>query len=87
MRTTITLADDVLLLARRYARTESISLGEAISRLARQGLQVVAQPAAPQEPPPEALSVPQSRYPAETQGDAILTAEEVRRLLDENGPY
>ncbi|HET6386476.1 MAG TPA: DUF2191 domain-containing protein [Armatimonadota bacterium] len=39
MRTTITLQDDVLHVARSLANARSISLGDAISELVRRGLQ------------------------------------------------
>ena len=86
MRTTLSLSDDVLLRARRYARTESISLGEAISRLAMMGLQMAAEPAPQTGPQPDDTLPASGRFPDE-QGSTLLTAEEVRRLIDENGPY
>jgi hypothetical protein len=39
MRTTLDVADDVLLAARERAAREKISIGEALSRMAREGLQ------------------------------------------------
>ena len=38
MRTTVALDDDVLQLARRYARLRGLSLGKALSDLVRRGL-------------------------------------------------
>lgn len=40
MRTTLTLDDDVLQTARAYAEDRAISLGAAVSELARRGLSV-----------------------------------------------
>ena len=39
MRTTINIDDDVLAAARQLASTEQLTLGEAVSALARQGMQ------------------------------------------------
>ena len=38
MRTTLDISEDVLRAARALARADGISLGEAVSKLARQGL-------------------------------------------------
>ncbi len=40
MRTTLTLADDALGLARKLARRKRVSLGEAVSELVRRGAEV-----------------------------------------------
>ena len=40
MRTTLTLEDDAIELARRLARRRRISLGEAVSELVRRGSEV-----------------------------------------------
>jgi len=40
MRTTLTLSDDAIDLARRLARHKRMSLGEAVSELVRRGAQV-----------------------------------------------
>lgn len=38
MRTTLTIEDDVLLAAKQLARAERVSVGQALSKLARLGL-------------------------------------------------
>jgi hypothetical protein len=40
MRTTLTLQDDALELARKLARRKRVSLGEAVSELVRRGAQL-----------------------------------------------
>ena len=40
MRTTLTLEDDALELARKLARRKRVSLGEAVSELVRRGAQL-----------------------------------------------
>lgn len=94
MRTTLTLADDILLIARRYARRESISLGEALSRLAREGHRAMTDPLSMAiealQPLNEAMAQPKltfHRYPELPSEEKILTAGEVRRLMEEMGPY
>lgn len=44
MRTTLDLDESVLVAARALARDESISLGAAVSELARRGLRAVTSP-------------------------------------------
>jgi hypothetical protein len=44
MRTTLNLEDDALLVAKRYAGREKLSLSEAVSRLVRQAAQRPAEP-------------------------------------------
>jgi hypothetical protein len=53
MRTTVDLDDDVLVAARAIARGKRISLGKALSDLARRGLA----PTPPSEVGPDALPV------------------------------
>ena len=78
MRTTLTLADDVLLVARQSGARDGVSLGEAVSRLAREGYRTQLQ-----QPPIAAM--PRSRYTVLTARDEIVTTEHVRRLMDEEG--
>lgn len=78
MRTTLSLDDDVFGFARAHAQRERISLGEAVSRLARQGIQAQAHVA-------RALPRVQSKYallPARTE---VITSEHVRQLMDQEG--
>ena len=78
MRTTLTLADDVVLIARQCAARDRISLGEAVSRLARDGYRAQTQK-------PAIESSFKSRYSVLPARDEIITTEHVRRLMDEEG--
>lgn len=78
MRTTLALDDDVFAFARAHAQRERISIGEAVSRLARQGIQAAR--AAP------ALSVaPLSRFALLPARAEVITPEHVRKLMDQEG--
>jgi hypothetical protein len=73
MRTTLTLDDDVLRAARSLARARALSLGAAVSELARTGLlqrRTSAEPAA----------FPAFDVPADA---PTITLEDVRALEDE----
>lgn len=72
------LSDDVFLIARQVAARDRVSLGEAVSRLARQGYR-----AQTQQPATEAVL--KSRYSVLPVRDEIITTEHVRRLMDEEG--
>jgi hypothetical protein len=72
MRTTVTLDAEVLRAARSLARTRSISLGAAISELARRGLE--------QERRIDEGAFPSFRVPA---GARSITLEDVKRIEDE----
>ena len=78
MRTTLALSEDVVLIARQVATRDRVSLGEAVSRLARQGARVQIQ-----QPATEARL--KSRYSVLPAREQIVTTEHVRRLLDEEG--
>ena len=78
MRTTLTLSDDVFLLARQRAARDRVSLGEAVSRLARDGLRAQAQH-------PETNARLNGKYSILPARDEVITNEHVRRLLDEEG--
>ncbi len=78
MRTTINLADDAVLVAKRVAERERVSLGEAISRLIRQGAS--ARSAAP------AVSAPlRGRFALLPCRDEVITPEHVRELMEREG--
>jgi hypothetical protein len=77
MRTTLNLEDDALLVAKRYASREKLSLGEAVSRLVRQGAQ---RPAAPAQ-----RSALRGRFALLPARDEIVTAEHVRELMEREG--
>jgi hypothetical protein len=76
MRTTINLHDDALLVARHVAARERISLGEAISRLVRQGAMAQA----------DAVTLPlRGRFALLPQRDEIITPEHIRDLMEREG--
>lgn len=71
MRTTLTIDDDVLDVARALAARRGVSLGVAVSDLARRGFSGASQ---------EDGGVPVFRVPS----DALpITSEDVRKALDE----
>ena len=78
MRTTLSIDDDVFAHARASATRENISLGEAVSRLARRG--IVAQ-----GHPRQALGETRSRYALLPRRDETITPEHVRALLEQEG--
>ena len=79
MRTTLALADDAFLVARECAARERVTLGEAISRLVRDGFRSRAQV-------PQVSAAPlKGRYSLLPMRDEIITDEHVRRLMDEEG--
>jgi hypothetical protein len=77
MRTTLNLEEDALLVAKRYASREKLSLGEAVSRLVRQGAQPRATAATRQ-----ALRGRFALLPAR---DEVITPEHVRELMEREG--
>ena len=77
MRTTVALDDDVLAYARSHAQREHISMGQAISRLARDGIRS-------QSAPPRAVRL-NSRFSLLPARDEIITTEHVRDLMDQEG--
>ena len=78
MRTTLAIADDVFAFARAHAQREHISIGEAVSRLARQGIQA-------QNLAPSATVRPKSKYALLPARAEIITSEHVRKLMDQEG--
>lgn len=78
MRTTITLDDDILDAARNLARQEGISLGAAVSELARRGLRTRGEPAAGSD-----LSVGLPGFQV-AEGAPTFGTQDVRRALDED---
>ena len=78
MRTTLALDDDVIAYARSHAQREHVSLGEVVSRLARDG--IVAQGQAHRT-----LAEPKSRYAILPARDETITTEHVRALMDQEG--
>jgi hypothetical protein len=78
MRTTLALDDDVFAYARARAQREHISIGEAVSRLARDGILAQSMPAAP-------LPKPRSRFALLPARKEVITTEHVRKLMDQEG--
>ena len=74
MRTTLTLDDDAFATARTYAQARAIKLGQAVSELVKRGAAVEA-PALRQVVGIWVFDLPEAAPP--------VTAEQVRRLLDE----
>jgi hypothetical protein len=72
VRTTLSLDEDVLSVARAVAAAEGVSLGEVVSRLARQGMTNTARVAE--------ADLPFFKVPADA---PPITSEMVRRALDE----
>ncbi len=78
MRTTLSLSDDVFLIARQVAARDRVSLGEAVSRLAREGFRA-------QSLLPTTNVKLNSKYSVLPARDEIVTNEHIRRLMDEEG--
>ena len=76
MRTTLSLADDVVLIARQCAARDHVSLGEALPRLAREGYHA-------QTERPATKAELKSRYSVLPMRGEIITSEHVRRRMDE----
>ena len=77
MRTTLTLSGDVFLKARQLAAQDCVSLGEAVSRLARDGAHMRTQ--APLK------AICKSKYAVLPARAEAITPEHVRRLMAEEG--
>lgn len=78
MRTTLALDDDVFSFARAHAQRERISVGQAISRLARAGIHA-------QSLPPVAAPQLKSKYALLPVRSEVITSEHVRALMDQEG--
>ncbi len=78
MRTTLNLEDDALLVAKRYASREKLSLGEAVSRLVRQAAQRPAGTAKPR-------TTLRGRFALLPARDEVVTSEHVRELMEREG--
>ena len=78
MRTTLNVDDDVLAYAQAHARHEHISIGEAVSRLVRDGIRARNGSVAK-------VREPQSRYALLPARDEVITSEHVRSLMDQEG--
>ena len=78
MRTTLTLAEDALLVARHVAQREKISLGDAVSELVRAGARVRAANGGAQVPL-------RGRFALLPARDEVISVEHVRELMERDG--
>jgi len=78
MRTTLALDDDVFTYARERAQRERISIGQAISKLARDGIRAQGVNARPDI----AITCKFALLPRR---DEIISSEHVRDLMDQEG--
>lgn len=79
MRTTLDIDDDVLSAARERAANAKISIGQALTRLARAGL------AAPGAGVAKRGVKPRGRLALLPKRNEIVTLEHVRRIADDEG--
>ncbi|MFT3790564.1 MAG: hypothetical protein QM741_05700 [Rudaea sp.] len=78
MRTTLSIAQDALLVARRLAERDRISLGDAVSELVRSGARArIAEPAQKQKL--------RGRFALLPARDEVITIEHVRELMEREG--
>jgi hypothetical protein len=75
MRTTLNLADDALLVAKQVATRERVSLGEAVSRLVRQGAGARSAQTAPSAPL-------RGRFALLPCRDEVITPGHIRELME-----
>lgn len=80
MRTTLTLAEDALLVAKHVAARERVSLGEAVSMLIREGARahVAGVPA-------ETGAPLRGRFALLPARDEVITVDHVRDLMEREG--
>ncbi len=78
MRTILSLDGDVFGFARACALREHVSIGEVISRMAREGIRAQVMPAAK-------TAAFKSKYALLPARDEIITSEHVRDLMDQEG--
>ena len=78
MRTTLSIDDDIFAYARSHAQRQHISIGEAVSRLARDGIRS-------QNAPKTKAVRPKSKYALLPARSEIITTEHVRDLMDQEG--
>ncbi len=78
MRTTLALDEDVYTFARAYAQPQHISIGGAISLLAREGISLQSAAVAK-------ASKSQSKYTLLPARSEVITTQHVRELMDQKG--
>jgi hypothetical protein len=75
VRTILSIDDDVLAFARALAQRENIPIGEAMSKLVREGIRAQSVPTAQ-------TSKPKSKYALLPASREIITTQHVRKLMD-----
>ncbi len=80
MRTTLSIADDALLVAKHYAAREKASLGDAVSALIRAGARAQGAGVAPETAAPL-----RGRFALLPARDEVITIEHVRELMEREG--
>jgi hypothetical protein len=80
MRTTLTIAEDALHVARHYAAREKTTLGDAVSALIRAGARVHAA-----SPVAENATPLRGRFALLPVRDEVITVEQVRELMEREG--
>jgi hypothetical protein len=78
MRTTLALDDEVFSYARAQVQREHITLGEAVSRLAREGIRAQFALSA-------VMGKTSNRFALLPARKEIITADHVRKLMDQEG--
>ncbi len=78
MRTTIAIEDDIFAFARSQAQREHATIGQVISRLARDGIRA-------QHAPMVQPVAPRSKFALLAARDEIITSEHVRDLMEQEG--
>ena len=78
MRTTLSLDDDIFAFAREHAQREQLSIGAAISQLARAGIRAQSLAIAK-------TAKPKSKYALLPARGEIITTQHVRDLMDQEG--
>jgi hypothetical protein len=78
MRTTLALDDDIFAFARACAQRERISIGQAVSKLVRDGIRAQGVTAAVASPT-------KSKFALLPMRDEVITSEHVRALMDQEG--
>lgn len=80
MRTTLTLAEDALLVAKHLAAREHMSLGDAVSTLVRAGARAQAAGTRAEDATPL-----RGRFALLPARDEVITVEHVRELMEREG--
>ncbi len=78
MRTTLTIAEDALLVAKHLAAREKMSLGDAVSALIRTGARAASTPA-------DMVAPLRGRFALLSARDEVITVERVRDLMEQEG--